>query len=156
MKNIFIILIIVLFGCSTQQSKISEEEVKEVINGMFYAISTENDNPDLIYEYVTDDYILNEMGTQFNTESFLDLIATFNAIEDDWVLSDMKISTDYNSAHISLANEGRFVVNTDTDKTVLNYSWLESAYLVKQDGKLKIKFYFSDQVGFSQEKLLSN
>jgi hypothetical protein len=30
---------------------------------------------------------------------------------------------------------------------------LESAYLVKQDGKLKIKFYFSDQVGFSQEKL---
>ena len=48
MKNIFIILIIVLFGCSTQQSKISEEEVKEVINGMFYAISTENDNPDLI------------------------------------------------------------------------------------------------------------
>jgi len=156
MKNIFIILIIVLFGCSTQQSKISEEEVKEVINGMFYAISTENDNPDLIYEYVTDDYILNEMGTQFNTESFLDLIATFNAIEDDWVLSDMKISTDYNSAHISLANEGRFVVNTDTSKTVLNYSWLESAYLVKQDGKLKIKFYFSDQVGFSQEKLLSN
>ena len=156
MKNIFIILIIVLFGCSTQQSKISEEEVKEVINGMFYAISTENDNSDLIYEYVTDDYILNEMGTQFNTESFLDLIATFNAIEDDWVLSDMKISTDYNSAHISLANEGRFVVNTDTSKTVLNYSWLESAYLVKQDGKLKIKFYFSDQVGFSQEKLLSN
>ena len=112
MKNIFIILIILLFGCSTQQSKISEEEVKEVINGMFYAISTENDNPDLIYEYVTDDYILNEMGTQFNTESFLDLIATFNTIEDDWVLSDMKISTDYNSAHISLANEGRFVVNT--------------------------------------------
>ena len=156
MKNIFIILIIVLFGCSTQQSKISEEEVKEVINGMFYAISTENDNPDLIYDYVTDDYILNEMGTQFNTESFLDLIATFNTIEDDWVLSDMKISTDYNSAHISLANEGRFVVNTDTGKTVLNYSWLESAYLVKQDGKLKIKFYFSDQVGFSQEKLLSN
>ena len=156
MKNIFIILIILLFGCSTQQSKISEEEVKEVINGMFYAISTENDNPDLIYEYVTDDYILNEMGTQFNTESFLDLIATFNTIEDDWVLSDMKISTDYNSAHISLANEGRFVVNTDTGKTVFNYSWLESAYLVKQDGKLKIKFYFSDQVGFSQEKLLSN
>jgi len=110
----------------------------------------------LIYEYVTDDYILNEMGTQFNTESFLDLIATFNTIEDDWELSDMKISTDYNSAHISLANEGRFVVNTDTGKTVLNYSWLESAYLVKQDGKLKIKFYFSDQVGFSQEKLLSN
>ena len=156
MKNIFIILIIVLFGCSTQQSKISEEEVKEVINGMFYAISTENDNPDLIYEYVTDDYILNEMGTQFNTESFLDLIATFNTIEDDWVLSDMKISTDYNSAHISLANEGRFVVNTDTGKTLLNYSWLESSYLVKPDGKLKIKFYFSDQVGFSQEKLLSN
>ena len=31
MKNIFIILIIVLFGCSTQQSKISEEEVKEVM-----------------------------------------------------------------------------------------------------------------------------
>lgn len=120
---------------------------------MFYAISTENDTPDLIYEYVTDDYILNEMGTQFNIESFLDLIATFNTIEDDWVLSDMKISTDYNSEHISLANKGRFVVNTDTDKTVLNYSRLESAYLVKQDGKLKIKFYFSDQVGFYQEKL---
>ena len=71
MKNIFIILIIVLFGCSTQQSKISEEEVKEVINGMFYAISTENDNSDWIYEYVTDDYILNEMGTQFNMEEML-------------------------------------------------------------------------------------
>ena len=142
-----------LIGCSTQQSKISEEEVKEVINGMFYAISTENDTPDLIYEYVTDDYILNEMGTQFNTESFLDLIATFNTIEDDWVLSDMKISIDKESAHAYFNNKGRFVTVNEGKKELLNFDWLESAYMVRENDKLKIKFYFSDVVNQSSEEI---
>ena len=156
MKKIMILSInLLLFGCTSNQ-RITEEEIMNTLLGMFDSFSVESSDKDKFYNWVTDDYLLYEMGKTFTASEFLEFASSFNTIEDDWVLSDMKISTDYNSAHISLANEGRFVVNTDTGKTVLNYSWLESAYLVKQDGKLKIKFYFSDQVGFSQEKLLSN
>jgi len=36
-------------------------------------------------------------------------------------------------------------------KELHNYEWLESAYLVRVDGKLKIKFYFSDTINQSVE-----
>ena len=50
-------------------------------------------------------------------------------------------------------NKGRFVTLNEGKKTLLNFEWLESAYMVRVDGKLKIKFYFSDAVDQSSEAI---
>ena len=58
------------------------------------------------------------------------------------------IDTDINSAHISLEHSGEFQLEKPLQDgtTFLSYEWLESAYLVKENGKLKFKFYFSEQI----------
>ena len=61
----------------------------------------------------------------------------------------MKFSIDKNSAHTYFKNKGRFVLTME--KELHNYEWLESAYLVRVNGKLKIKFYFSDTINQSTE-----
>ena len=61
---------------------------------------------------------------------------------------NLVIDTDINSAHISLEHTGEFELETPTPdgKTFLSYEWLESAYLIEEKGKLKFKFYFSEQI----------
>ena len=46
-----------------------------------------------------------------------------------------------------------YVDLNEGEKTLLNYEWMESAYMVKENGKLKIKFYFSDTVKETAENL---
>ena len=65
----------------------------------------------------------------------------------------INISIDNNSAHAYFKNKGRFVTQNEGKKTLLNYEWMESAYMVKENGKLKIKFYFSDSVKETSEDL---
>ncbi len=65
----------------------------------------------------------------------------------------MKITIDQESAHAYFKNKGRFVTLNDGKKTLLNYEWLESAYMVRVDGKLKIKFYFSDSINQSSKDI---
>ena len=35
----------------------------------------------------------------------------------------------------------------------MNFEWLESAYLVKEDGTLKFKFYFSEAINKTTIKI---
>ena len=153
MKNIIILSItFLLCGCSSYQ-EITEQDVKDTILGMFDSFSVESSDKNNFYNYVTDDYVLYEMGKKFNASEFLDFASSFNTIEDDWELSDMKISIDKESAHAYFNNKGRFVTLNEGKKTLLNFEWLESTYMVRVDGKLKIKFYFSDTVKESSEAI---
>ena len=153
MKKIMILLInLLLFGCTSNQ-RITEEEIMNTLLGMFDSFSVESIDKDNFYNWVTDDYLLYEMGKTFTASEFLEFASSFNTIEDDWELSDMKISIDNNSAHAYFKNKGRFVTLNNGQKTLLNYEWLESAYMVKVDGKLKIKFYFSDTINQSSQPI---
>ena len=132
-----------LFTVSCVNNKpITEQEVKDTILGMFDSFSVESDNINNFKNYVTDDYVLYEIGKVMTADDFIEFAQTFNTIEDDWTISDWNISIDKNSAHAYFKNQGRFVTLNDGKKELLNYDWHESAYLVRQDGKLKIKFYF--------------
>ena len=93
------------------------------------------------------------MGRTFTASEFLEFASSFNTIEDDWELSDMTISIDDETAHAYFKNKGRFVTLNDGQKTLLNYEWLKSAYMVKVDGKLKIKFYFSDAINQTSQQI---
>ena len=153
MKKIMILSInLLLFGCTSNQ-RITEEDIMNTLLGMFDSFSVESSDKDNFYNWVTDDYLLYEMGKTFTASEFLEFASSFNTIEDDWELSDMKISIDNNSAHAYFKNKGRFVTLNNGQKTVLNYEWLESAYMVKVDGKLKIKFYFSDTINQSSQPI---
>ena len=153
MKKIIILSInLLLFGCTPNQ-RITEEDIMNTLLGMFDSFSVESSDKDNFYNWVTDDYLLYEMGKTFTASEFLEFANSFNTIEDDWELSDMKISIDNNSAHAYFKNNGRFVTLNNGQKTLLNYEWLESAYMVKVDGKLKIKFYFSDTINQSSQPI---
>ena len=150
--NLIVFLIFLISGCS-QSKKISEQDVKDTIYGMFDSFSVESDNKKNFYNYVTDDYTLYEIGKEMNAKEFLEFADSFNTIEDDWEITDWNITIDKESAHAHYKNKGRFVTLNEGKKTLLNYDWLESAYLVKVDGDLKIKFYFSDTVNQSSKEI---
>ena len=153
MKKIMILLIAFLLNGCTSNQKISEEEVMNTLLGMFDSFSVESSNKENFHNWVTDDYVLYEMGRTFTASEFLEFASSFNTIEDDWELSDMTISIDDKTAHAYFKNKGRFVTLNDGQKTLLNYEWLESAYMVKVDGKLKIKFYFSDAINQTSQQI---
>ncbi len=153
MKKIMILLIAFLLNGCTSNQKISEDEVMNTLLGMFDSFSVESSNKENFYNWVTDDYVLYEMGRTFTASEFLEFASSFNTIEDDWELSDMTISIDDKTAHAYFKNKGRFVTLNDGQKTLLNYEWLESAYMVKVDGKLKIKFYFSDAINQTSQQI---
>tara|TARA_Y100001978_G_scaffold130529_1_gene116698 strand:+ start:241 stop:753 length:513 start_codon:yes stop_codon:yes gene_type:complete len=132
---------------------ITEKEVRHTIEKMFHAISTENSNKNSFYDIVTSDFTLYEMGQVLNATELIDLIDSTNTIEDDWELSDFNISIDSFSAHAFFKNRGRFITLAKGEKKLTQYEWLESAYLIKENDKLKIKFYFSDATHKSIEKL---
>ena len=147
-----LLIVFLLNGCTSNQ-KISEEEVMNTLLGMFDSFSVESSNKENFYNWVTDDYVLYEIGRTFTASEFLEFASSFNTIEDDWELSDMTISIDDKTAHAYFKNKGRFVTLNDGQKTLLNYEWLESAYMVKVDGKLKIKFYFSDAINQTSQQI---
>ena len=153
MKKIMILLIAFLLNGCTSNQKISEDEVMNTLLGMFDSFSVESSNKENFNNWVTDDYVLYEMGRTFTASEFIEFANSFNTIEDDWELSDMTISIDDKSAHAYFKNKGRFVTLNDGQKTLLNYEWLESAYMVKVDGKLKIKFYFSDAINQTSQQI---
>jgi len=153
MKKIMILLIAFLLNGCTSNQKISEDEVMNTLLGMFDSFSVESSNKENFNNWVTDDYVLYEMGRTFTASEFLEFASSFNTIEDDWELSDMTISIDDKTAHAYFKNKGRFVTLNDGQKTLLNYEWLESAYMVKVDGKLKIKFYFSDAINQTSQQI---
>jgi len=153
MKRIIAISITLLVCGCTPHKEITEQEVLNTIQGMFNSFSVESNDKNKFYDYVTDDYVLYEMGKEFNASEFLTFADSFNTIEDDWKFSDMKISIDCESAHAHFKNKGRFITLNEGKKRLLNYEWLESAYMVRIDGKLKIKFYFSDVVNQSSEEI---
>ena len=151
-KIIFTVIVLLNFSCNNS-NEISEQEVKDTILGMFNSFSVESNDKNTFYNYVTDDYVLYEMGKEMNAAEFLEFASTFNIIEDDWEITNWNITIDKESAHAHFKNKGRFVTLNDGKKTLLNYQWLESAYLVKIEDKLKIKFYFSDVINLSSEEL---
>ncbi|GAB7086737.1 hypothetical protein [Marinifilum fragile] len=153
MKKLMFILIVIAVSCAPQPEKISESEVMKTIEGFFEAFEKENNTTELLDDYITKDFIIYEAQREMNKEEFLEFVASFPIIESDWKMSDLKISTDINSAHISLFNTGNFIMQFDTTKVHHKYEWFESAYMVKEDGKLKIKFYFSDNVSMETDTI---
>ena len=150
MKKIYVTLLcaFALISCDFAKNEnqiVTEEEVMNVFNDMFYALDNDLDS---YANYVTDDFLIYEIGRKFNLDEFLEFVKGFGKFESNRTFKNLKIDLDENSAHGSLEHTGEFILESPTPEgeTYLYYEWLESAYLVKENGRLKFKFYFSQQV----------
>lgn len=153
MKKTLFVLVLLVVGCAPKQEPIPESEVIRTIEGFFEALDAENDNPDLLDAYTTSDFIIYEAGQKMDRGQFKAFVQGASADETDWEFSDFRISTEGNSAHASFFNRGNFVVQQDSVRMRLQIQWLESAYLVKKNDSLKIKFYFSDNIGVKSDTI---
>ncbi len=153
MKNIFL-LTFFIFSCnSSNQTEITEQEVKDKFYEFFEVLSVNNPDKNKLYDLVTDDYFIFENQKKYSMEEFIQFVNTFRTLEDEWELSEFEIDIDQNSAHVSLRNIGKFLVETDSGNVIMDFDWLESAYLIRDEGELKFDFYFSDVVKESITKV---
>tara|TARA_X000000950_G_scaffold87171_2_gene109778 strand:+ start:9224 stop:9688 length:465 start_codon:yes stop_codon:yes gene_type:complete len=152
MKKITYLLIFLSFyGCKKDENIITDDQVKAKFYQFFETLSVDNPDKTKLYDLVTDDYYIFENERRYTMDEFIEFVNSFDMIESEWDLRDFVIDTDSESAHATLTNIGRFLVKTDSGNIVMNFEWLESAYLIKQNDDLKFKFYFSDAVKESIE-----
>ena len=122
----FFLLIFFIFSCnSSNQTDITEQEVKDKFDEFFGVLSVDNPDKNKLYELVTDDYFIFENQKKYTMEEFIEFVSTFKTLEDNWELSDFEIDIDKNSAHASLRNVGKFLVETDSGNVIMDFDWLE-------------------------------
>tara|TARA_B100001564_G_scaffold221070_1_gene186289 strand:+ start:255 stop:719 length:465 start_codon:yes stop_codon:yes gene_type:complete len=150
-KIIYLLIFLSFYGCKKDENIITDDQVKAKFYEFFETLSVDNPDKTKLYDLVTDDYYIFENERRYTMDEFIEFVNSFDMIESEWDLRDFVIDTDSESAHATLTNIGRFLVKTDSGNIVMNFEWLESAYLIKQNDDLKFKFYFSDAVKESIE-----
>ena len=150
MKKVIIsIAAMLLAGCASTQ-QVTKQQAKNVLHDFFDHLDLEGYDRKAFKTIVTDDFHIFEKGINMSREDFFDFIDSTHsesAISHDWILSDFRISTHSQSVHISYKNVGTFVsFNADGHEETVKLYWLENAYLVKENGLLKIKFLHSEEI----------
>ena len=144
MKKLWI-FVLIFSSYGSWASSLTEEKAISKLNQFFELLDLEVYQKENISKILTNDFHIFEMGKAWNMDEFDEFIqeASKTTISTDWVLSNYVVSIDENSAHISYVNDGVFKT---TDNELVISNWLESVYLVKEDGELKLKFLQSDLV----------
>ena len=137
-------------SCSSNtNNNITEEQAISVLKEFFNAIDIDNLGNKLVYDHVTKDFVIYEMGEKYDLGSFLNVIKTHfkkGYVSTDWSLYDFKVSIDNNTAHISYLNKGKFVFIENGVKKEENILWMESVYMKYEEEKLKLSFLQSDDI----------
>ena len=144
MKKLWI-FVLIFSSYGSWASSLTEEKAISKLNQFFELLDLEVYQKENISKILTNDFHIFEMGKAWNMDEFDEFIqeASKTTISTDWVLSNYVVSIDDNSAHISYVNDGVFKT---TDNELVISNWLESVYLVKEGGELKLKFLQSDLV----------
>ena len=145
MKQLTITLLTLIFSFGTWAKSITQEEAISKLNQFFELLDLEVYEKEKVSTILTDDFLIFEMGKAWNMDEFDEFIkeASKTTISTNWVLSNYVVSIDDNSAHISYVNDGVFET---IDNELVISNWLESVYLVREEGELKLKFLQSDLV----------
>ena len=144
-RLIYSVFILLLFVSCNQVERISEKDVMNTFND--FILNLDNDISKF-KDQTTKDFMIYEVGRKWSSDEFVEYVKTFGKFKSKRNYRNIVINTDINSAHISLEHTAEIQLEKPTPdgKTVLYFEWLESGYLVKEDGKLKFKFYFSEQI----------
>jgi hypothetical protein len=144
MKKLFI-LISILISINSWASPITEERAISKLNQFFELLDVEVYKQEDISKILSKDFQIFEMGKPWSMEEFDIFLqeAAKTTVSTDWVLSEYEVSIDNSSVHISYVNNGIF--KTINNETIYSH-WLESIYMVLDNGELKLKFLQSDLV----------
>ena len=144
MKHLLLSLALII-SANAWAEAITEQEVIDKVNQFFELLDLEVYQKEKVLTILTDDFQIFEMGKPWNMNEFDEFLqeASKTTLTTDWVLSNFVISIDENSAHVSYINDGIFKT---IDNELVISNWLESVYLVKEKGELKLKFLQSDLV----------
>ena len=144
MKKLFI-LISILISINSWASPITEERAISKLNQFFELLDVEVYKQEDISKILSKDFQIFEMGKPWSMEEFDIFLqeAAKTTVSTDWVLSEYEVSIDNSTVHISYVNNGIF--KTINNETIYSH-WLESIYMVLDNGELKLKFLQSDLV----------
>ena len=117
MKKLLLLSTILIFACQNP-TKISEKEVMDTFEAFFEVIDHDLSSFNSV---VTDDFFIYENSRHYTKAEFIDFVKTFDIISGKRKFEDVKIDTDYNSAHISLKQFGEFLVKTPEGKSKLEF-----------------------------------
>ena len=146
MKYLAAILISLLFFANVAQSKdpheILEDTVYDVLKNFYTVLDVKNYDKEKLRKIVTDDFLVFEAARSMDIDAFHLFLTQKDPnaeplIHTSWQLSDHRLYLDDNSAHVSYMNRGTFQHGTTLRVTI---DWMESAFLVRKDEDLKIKF----------------
>ncbi|MDC3323191.1 hypothetical protein OAW20_01880 [Gammaproteobacteria bacterium] len=144
MKQLLLSLTLII-SANAWAEAITEQEVIDKVNQFFELLDIEVYQKEKVLTILTDDFQIFEMGKPWDMNEFDEFLqeASKTTLTTDWVLTNFVVSIDENSAHVSYINDGIFKT-IDNESVISN--WLESVYLVKEKGELKLKFLQSDLV----------
>ena len=144
MKKI-IALTSLLISFSAFSIEVSEETAIAKLEEFFYLLDVDRYDKEDFSRLITKDFQIFEDGLDLDGERFHDFIseATGNIIETEWALSDFKVTLNMDSAHITYYNNGVF--KTNNNESIYSF-WMESVYLIIEEGELKVQFLQSDLV----------
>ena len=144
MKKI-IALTSLLISFSAFSIEVSEETAIAKLEEFFYLLDVDRYNKEDFSRLITKDFQIFEDGQDLDRETFHDFIseATGTIIETEWALSDFKVTLNMDSAHITYYNNGVF--KTNNNESIYSF-WMESVYLIIEEGELKVQFLQSDLV----------
>ena len=146
MKNIiFTILLILTSNSNAEEFLLTDEKAIGKLQEFFELLNIQVYEKENLSKIVTPDFHIFESGNDFDIDSFDSFIDEASEVlnETSWELSDFVVSIDNNSAHVSYLNKGLFKTKQNE---LVHSEWLESVYMVLDDGELKLKFLQSDLV----------
>jgi len=146
-KILILVSVLLLFWSNafSQSSVITEDNAIEKLEEFFYLLDVNRYEKEVFSRVITKDFQIFEDGLDLDRETFHDFIseATGTIVETEWVLSNFKVTLNMDSAHITYYNNG--VLKTKTNESIYSY-WMESVYMVVENGELKLKFLQSDLI----------
>jgi hypothetical protein len=146
-KILILVSVLLLFWSNafSQSSAITEDDAIAKLEEFFYLLDVNRYEKEVFSRVITKDFQIFEDGLDLDRETFHDFIseATGTIVETEWVLSNFKVTLNMDSAHITYYNNGVF--KTKTNESIYSY-WMESVYMVVENGELKLKFLQSDLI----------
>lgn len=140
-----LVLSFMLLSFNAFSIEVSEETAIAKIEEFFYLLDVDRYDKEEFSKVVTEDFQIFEDGLNLDLDSFHEFVteATATIVKTDWVLSDFKVTLNTDSAHISYYNNGVFT--TSNGENIYSF-WMESVYLIIDEGELKVQFLQSDIV----------
>ena len=140
-----LVLSFMLLSFNAFSIEVSEETAIAKIEEFFYLLDVDRYDKEEFSKVVTEDFQIFEDGLNLDLDSFHEFVteATGAIVKTDWVLSDFKVTLSTDSAHISYYNNGVF--KTSNGENIYSF-WMESVYLIIDEGELKVQFLQSDIV----------